>query len=68
MLPMVILAFAIQRFAGTPPLPITIATGAGVAALVLFYMRPLYIEFGPVRSLYERVMRSWRAAHGGVHT
>lgn len=68
MLPMVILAFAIQRFAGTPPLPITIATGAGVAAVVLVYMRPLYIEFGPVRSLYERVMRSWRAAHGGVHT
>ena len=25
-------------------------------------MRPLYIEFGPVRALYDRVMRSWRAS------
>jgi O-antigen/teichoic acid export membrane protein len=67
MVPMVILAFAVQRFVGTPPLPVTIATGALVGATVLFYMRPLYIEFGPVRTLYDRVTRSWRASHGGVH-
>ena len=67
MAPMLLLAFAIHRFIGTPPLPVTIATGALVGAAVLFYMRPLYIEFGPVRSLYERLTRSWRAAQGGVH-
>ena len=68
MLPMLLLAFAVQRIAGTPALPVTIATGVLVAATVLFYMRPLYIEFGPVRSLYERVTRSWRTAEGGVQS
>jgi O-antigen/teichoic acid export membrane protein len=67
MAPMLIVALLVQRLAGTPPLPVTIATGALVAATVLFYMRPLYIEFGPVRTLYERVLRSWRAALGGAH-
>lgn len=67
MAPMVLLAFAVQRFVGTPPLPVTIAIGAAVGATVLFYMRPLYIEFGPVRALYDRVTRSWRASHGGAH-
>jgi O-antigen/teichoic acid export membrane protein len=66
MAPMLVLALAVQRLAGTPPLPVTIAIGACVAATVLFYMRPLYIEFGPVRTLYEQVIRSWRAAEGGV--
>jgi O-antigen/teichoic acid export membrane protein len=67
MAPMAVLAFLVQRIAGTPPLAVTIATGALVAAAVLFYMRPLYIEFGPVRTLYDRVTQSWRAAVGGVH-
>jgi hypothetical protein len=65
--PMVILAFAVQRFVGTPPLPATIATGAAVGTAVLFYMRPLYIEFGPVRTLYDRLTRSWRTSQGGAH-
>lgn len=64
--PMLILAFAVQRLAGTPSLPVTIATGALVGGVVLFYMRPLYIEFGPVRTLYDRVTRSWLASHGGA--
>jgi len=68
MLPMLLLAFAVQRLVGTPPLPVTIATGGLVAATVLLYMRPLYIEFGPVRALYDRLTRSWRAAPGGVHS
>ena len=67
MAPMLVLAAVIQRFAGTPPLPVTIASGAIVAAIVLFYMRPLYIEFGPVRTLYDRLTRSWRAAQGEAH-
>jgi O-antigen/teichoic acid export membrane protein len=65
--PMAILAVAVQQFVGTPPLAVTIAIGALVGAAVLLYMRPLYIEFGPVRALYDRVTRSWRASHGGVH-
>ena len=67
MAPMLVLAFAVQRIVGTPPLALTIATGGLVAAAVLLYMRPLYIEFGPVRALYERVTRSWRTSAGGVH-
>jgi len=67
MLPMTALAFAVQRFAGTPPLPVTIAIGAALGAAVLFHMRPLYIEFGPVRTLYDRIARSWRTAEGGAH-
>jgi O-antigen/teichoic acid export membrane protein len=66
MAPMLALALVIQRLVGTPPLPVTIAAGAVIAAAVLFYMRPLYIEFGPVRTLYDRVTRSWRAAQGGA--
>lgn len=66
MAPMLILALAIQRLAGTPPLPVTILTGALLAATVLVYMRPLYIEFGPVRTLYERLTRSWRAVQGSA--
>ncbi|HET7694616.1 MAG TPA: hypothetical protein VFK57_02835 [Vicinamibacterales bacterium] len=65
--PMLIVALLVQRLAGTPPLPVTIAAGAALAAAVLFYMRPLYIEFGPVRALYERLARSLRAAQGGAH-
>jgi hypothetical protein len=64
---MLLLAFALQQVAGSWSLPVTIATGAAVAAAVLLYMRPLYIEFGPVRSLCERLTRSWRAAMRGAH-
>lgn len=67
MAPMGILAFAVQRLIGAPPLPVTMVIGGLVGATVLFYMRPLYIEFGPVRALYERLAGSWRASHGGAH-
>ena len=66
MVPMLMLAAVIQRLIGTPPLPVTIVTGALLGATVLLYMRPLYIEFGPVRTLYERLTRSWRTAPEGV--
>jgi O-antigen/teichoic acid export membrane protein len=66
MAPMGLLAFALQWAVGTPPLGATIAIGAVLGAAVLFYMRPLYIEFGPVRALYDRVIRSWRASEGGA--
>jgi O-antigen/teichoic acid export membrane protein len=55
--PMLALAALIQRVAGMPPLYLTILGGAAVAGVVMLVMRPLYIEFGPVRFLYDRVMR-----------
>lgn len=64
--PLAILALAIQRVIGTPPLPATIAIGAAIALVAVWYMRSLYLEFGPVRTLYDRIFK-WlplRAAHG----
>ena len=55
--PLALLSFAVSRFAGTPPLYLTIPGGGTIAALVMLHMRPLYLEFGPVRALYERVVR-----------
>lgn len=56
-IPMAALAIAFERFAATPPLPVTICAGALLAAIVVWYMRPLYLEFGPIRALYERYAR-----------
>ena len=59
------LAVALDWFVATPPLLVTVAAGAALAALVIWHMRPLYLEFGPVRTLYDRVVR-WplRASRG----
>lgn len=59
-IPMVALAIAFERLAATPPLPVTILAGGLMAALVVWYMRPLYLEFGPIKTLYERFVR-WPA-------
>lgn len=59
-IPMVALAILFERLAATPPLPVTIAAGGLLAAIVVWYMRPLYLAFGPVRVLYERYAR-WPA-------
>jgi O-antigen/teichoic acid export membrane protein len=63
--PMIVLAVAFSWLAATPPLLVTIAAGGAMAALVVWHMRPLYLEFGPVRTLYDRVVR-WplRASRG----
>jgi hypothetical protein len=53
--PLVLMALALQKFVGTPPLPVTIATGAAVGLVAMWYMRPLYLAFGPVRALYDRL-------------
>ena len=55
--PLAVLSFGVSRYTGTPPLYVTIPGGAALAAVVMLYMRPLYLEFGPVRSLYDRVVR-----------
>ena len=63
--PMIALAVALDWFVATPPLLVTVAAGGRLAALVMWHMRPLYLEFGPVRTLYDRVVR-WplRASRG----
>jgi O-antigen/teichoic acid export membrane protein len=55
--PMIALAVLIDWFVATPPLLVTVAAGGSLAALVMWHMRPLYLEFGPVRTMYDRVMR-----------
>ena len=55
--PMVALAIFVNWMLGTPPLLVTVATGGSIAAFVVWHMRPLYLEFGPVRTLYDRVVR-----------
>jgi hypothetical protein len=54
---MIALAVLIDWFVATPPLLVTVAAGGSLAALVMWHMRPLYLEFGPVRTMYDRVMR-----------
>lgn len=55
--PLLLLAFLAGRVIAAPPLVITIPAGAAIGGLVMLVMRPLYLEFGPVRHLYDRVMR-----------
>jgi O-antigen/teichoic acid export membrane protein len=66
LVPLVVIALVIQKFVGTPPLPVTIAIGALMGMFGVWYMRPLYLEFGPVRSLYDRFFKwlPFRAAPG----
>jgi hypothetical protein len=55
--PLVLIALLIQQFIGTPPLPVTIAVGALMGLFGVWHMRPLYLEFGPVRTLYDRFFK-----------
>jgi O-antigen/teichoic acid export membrane protein len=57
MAPLAVLSLVVQKAIGTPPLPVTIALGGVVGLLAVWYMRPLYLSFGPVRTLYDRVFR-----------
>ena len=52
--PLLLAAVVIERFVGTPPLQLTIPIGGVIAAVVMVLMKPLYIEFGPIRHLYDR--------------
>ena len=66
MAPLAVLSLLIQKLIGTPPLAVTIALGGVVGMVAVWHMRPLYLSFGPVRALYDRVFR-WlpiRAASG----
>src|SRR5262249_36365096 len=54
-LPIVAASIAIERVVGVPALPVTMAIGGVVALAAMWYMRPLYLQFGPVRAMYDRV-------------
>jgi O-antigen/teichoic acid export membrane protein len=60
MAPLAIVALGIEQVMGVPPLLVTVAAGGLMAAAGMWYMRPLYLTFGPVRALYERVIQSLR--------
>ena len=55
--PLVAMALVIQKLLGTPRLPVTIAVGALMGLFGVWHMRPLYLEFGPVRTLYDRFFK-----------
>lgn len=57
MAPLAVLSWVIQKMIGTPPLAVTIALGGAVGLAAVWHMRPLYLSFGPVRVLYDRVFR-----------
>jgi O-antigen/teichoic acid export membrane protein len=54
--PLVAVAVAIQQVIGVPSIVVTIAIGGAVALGAMWYMRPLYLESGPVRALYDRLV------------
>jgi len=59
-LPLAAMSIAIEQIVGVPPLSVTVALGGAVGFVAMWYMRPLYLEFGPVRALYDRVFK-WLA-------
>ncbi|HEY2433869.1 MAG TPA: hypothetical protein VGI12_14435 [Vicinamibacterales bacterium] len=64
-LPLVICAVALEQLLGVPRVPVVMAIGALVAAISVWYMRPLYLAFGPVRALYDRVLSRFAIRRGG---
>jgi len=53
--PLVVVAVAIQQAIGVPSVPVILAIGGGVGLGAMWHMRPLYLQFGPVRALYDRM-------------
>lgn len=60
-LPLAVIAVAIEQVLGVPRLPVIVGLGVAVALAAMWYMRPLYMNFGPVRALYDRVLGTWLA-------
>jgi O-antigen/teichoic acid export membrane protein len=58
-LPLVAVALAIEQTLGVPPLPVVILIGGLVSLASMWHMRPLYLQFGPVRAMYERLFARW---------
>jgi hypothetical protein len=55
-LPLVALAVTIEQLVGVPRVPGIVAVGAAMGLGSMWYMRPLYMNFGPVRAMYDRVL------------
>ena len=60
-LPLVALSVTIEQLVGVPGVPVIIAIGGFVGLASMWYMKPLYMGFGPVRALYDRVLGTWLA-------
>ena len=60
-LPLAVIAVAIEQMLGVPRLPVIIGLGGLVGAASMWYMRPLYMGFGPVRAMYDRSIGAWFA-------
>jgi len=58
-LPLVVIAIAIEQVVGVPTVPVTVALGGLVAVASMWYMGPLYLQFGPVRAMYDRLFARW---------
>ena len=58
-LPPVVVAIAIEQAVGVPTVPVIILIGGLVSLGSMWYMRPLYLQFGPVRALYDRLFARW---------
>ena len=56
-LPLVAASIVIQQMIGVPSVTVTIAIGGLVGAAAMWHMRPLYLQFGPVRALYDRLFK-----------
>jgi O-antigen/teichoic acid export membrane protein len=57
--PLVAVALTIEQLIAVPSMPVIMAIGGLIALGAMWYMRPLYMNFGPVHALYERVLGSW---------
>ena len=54
-LPLVAGSILIEQVIGVPTVPVTVGLGGLVALAAMLHMRPLYLQFGPVRAMYDRV-------------
>jgi O-antigen/teichoic acid export membrane protein len=66
LLPLVAASVMIEQVVGVPSVPVTVAIGVLVAAGSMWYMRPLYLNFGPVRAMYDRTLGAWSARAGSA--
>lgn len=64
--PLVAGAVAIEQLVGVPDLAVTIGLGGLVGLAAMWYMRPLYMHFGPVRAMYDRLLGAWTARASGA--
>jgi hypothetical protein len=58
-LPLVAVSIGIEQVMGVPSVPVIMSIGALTALAAMWYMRPLYMQFGPVRALYDRLFARW---------